>query len=310
MTLSPLRSQRVVGWGAPRRRPVGSGRWSRHGSSSRSRSRGKLVVGEPYFLPGTPIVLDRKSLHGAERGDLAVVASGRGRAKVERVLGQADRIESVLEGLLVERGRADAVRALRPARADAGRAHRSARPDYLHDRSRHGEGLRRRDLGRARGGRRPRLGAHRRRLLVHRHGLGARPWRRRPRLLDLRARAGRADAAARALRRRLLAAAARRPVVRDGRDPADRGAALLPLGDPQRRAAHLRAGATPRRPGGGRGRARARRRATRPSCAGGGSPAGRYGSTVRRSHSSSTARAASPTPDGRASRRRTRSSRS
>jgi ribonuclease R len=66
--------------------------------------RGKLVVGEPYFLPGTPIVLDRKSLHGAERGDLAVVASGRGRAKVERVLGPADRIESVLEGLLVERG--------------------------------------------------------------------------------------------------------------------------------------------------------------------------------------------------------------
>jgi ribonuclease R len=67
-------------------------------------SRGKLVVGEPYFVPGTPIVLDRKSLHGAERGDLAVVASGRGRAKVERVLGPADRIESVLEGLLVDRG--------------------------------------------------------------------------------------------------------------------------------------------------------------------------------------------------------------
>jgi ribonuclease R len=66
--------------------------------------RGKLVVGEPYFQPGTPIVLDRKSLHGAERGDLAVVSSGRGRAKVERVLGPADRIEPVLEGLLVERG--------------------------------------------------------------------------------------------------------------------------------------------------------------------------------------------------------------
>jgi ribonuclease R len=67
-------------------------------------SRGKLVVGEPYFAPGTPIVLDRKSLHGAERGDLAVVASGRGRAKVERVLGPAARIDAVLEGLLVERG--------------------------------------------------------------------------------------------------------------------------------------------------------------------------------------------------------------
>jgi ribonuclease R len=67
-------------------------------------SRGKLVVGEPYFAPGTPIVLDRKSLRGAERGELAVVASGRGRAKVERVIGRADRIESVLEGVLVERG--------------------------------------------------------------------------------------------------------------------------------------------------------------------------------------------------------------
>ncbi len=49
-------------------------------------------------------MLDRKALHGAERGDLAVVATGRGRAKVERVLGRADRIEAVLEGLLVERG--------------------------------------------------------------------------------------------------------------------------------------------------------------------------------------------------------------
>ncbi len=33
-----------------------------------------------------------------------MVASGRGRAKVERVLGRADRIEAVLEGLLVDRG--------------------------------------------------------------------------------------------------------------------------------------------------------------------------------------------------------------
>ncbi len=67
-------------------------------------SRGKLVVGEPYFTPGVPIVLDRKALRGAERGELAVVVSGRGRAKVERALGSADRVENVLEGLLVERG--------------------------------------------------------------------------------------------------------------------------------------------------------------------------------------------------------------
>jgi ribonuclease R len=51
-----------------------------------------------------PVVLDRKSLHGAERGELAVVTTGRGRAKVERVLGPAGRIEAVLEGLLVEKG--------------------------------------------------------------------------------------------------------------------------------------------------------------------------------------------------------------
>jgi ribonuclease R len=67
-------------------------------------TRGKLVVGEPYFTPGVPIVLDRKSLRGAARGDLTVVSSGRGRAKVERVLGRADRIEAVLAGLLVEHG--------------------------------------------------------------------------------------------------------------------------------------------------------------------------------------------------------------
>jgi ribonuclease R len=68
-------------------------------------SRGKLVVGEPYFAPGTPVALDRKSLHGAGRGDLAVVSTGgRGRAKVERVLGPAGNVEAVLEGLLVERG--------------------------------------------------------------------------------------------------------------------------------------------------------------------------------------------------------------
>jgi len=67
-------------------------------------TRGKLVVGEPYFAPGVPVVLDRKSLRGAERGELAVVTTGRGRAKVERVLGPSSRVEAVLEGLLVERG--------------------------------------------------------------------------------------------------------------------------------------------------------------------------------------------------------------
>jgi ribonuclease R len=81
-------------------------------------SRGKLVVGEPYFTPGVPIVLDRKNLRGAERGELAVVATGRGRAKVERVLGSAERIDSVLEGLLVERGARQPFEPVEPAAQD------------------------------------------------------------------------------------------------------------------------------------------------------------------------------------------------
>src|SRR5204862_8075946 len=66
--------------------------------------RGKLVVGEPFFVPGVPLVLDRKGFGEAGPGDLAVVRPGRGRARVERVLGPARSIDAVLEGLLVERG--------------------------------------------------------------------------------------------------------------------------------------------------------------------------------------------------------------
>jgi ribonuclease R len=67
--------------------------------------RGKLVVGESYFTPGTPIILDRKGLGDAARpGDLVVVRRGRGRAKVTQVLGPSDRIDTVLEALLVETG--------------------------------------------------------------------------------------------------------------------------------------------------------------------------------------------------------------
>jgi ribonuclease R len=68
--------------------------------------RGKLVVGEPYFGAGTPLLLDRRGLGDAEPGDLAVARRGRarGRAAVERTLGPAGRIENVLEALLVETG--------------------------------------------------------------------------------------------------------------------------------------------------------------------------------------------------------------
>ena len=49
-------------------------------------------------------MLDAKGLGDVEPGDLALVHPGRGRARVERALGPADRIENVLEALLVERG--------------------------------------------------------------------------------------------------------------------------------------------------------------------------------------------------------------
>jgi ribonuclease R len=66
--------------------------------------RGKLVLGEPYFEFGTPLVLDRKGLGDAAPGQLAVVRPGRGRARVESVLGAADDVEAVLEALLVAAG--------------------------------------------------------------------------------------------------------------------------------------------------------------------------------------------------------------
>ena len=49
-------------------------------------------------------MLDHKGLGETGPGDLAVVRPGRGRARVERGLGSAKRIENVLEALLVEQG--------------------------------------------------------------------------------------------------------------------------------------------------------------------------------------------------------------
>jgi ribonuclease R len=68
------------------------------------RRRGRLTVGDPYFVPGVPLVLDRRGLDDARPGHLAVVRKGRGRARLEYVLGSAERIETVLEALLYERG--------------------------------------------------------------------------------------------------------------------------------------------------------------------------------------------------------------
>jgi ribonuclease R len=55
-------------------------------------------------VPNVPVVLDRKGLGDVHPGDLAVVRTGRGRARLERVLGKASDIGTVLEGLLVHTG--------------------------------------------------------------------------------------------------------------------------------------------------------------------------------------------------------------
>ncbi len=62
--------------------------------------RGKLLVGDPFFEGGVPLVVDRKGAGDVAIGDLVVLRSGRGRARVERVLGKPSAIETVLEGLL------------------------------------------------------------------------------------------------------------------------------------------------------------------------------------------------------------------
>lgn len=67
--------------------------------------RGKLLIGEPYFESGVPIVADRKGAGEASSGDLAVLRTGRGRARIEHVLGPASQVEVVLEGLLWHAGR-------------------------------------------------------------------------------------------------------------------------------------------------------------------------------------------------------------
>ena len=49
-------------------------------------------------------MLERRGLGDVGVGELAVVRPGRGRARLEQVLGPANEIENVLEALLVEEG--------------------------------------------------------------------------------------------------------------------------------------------------------------------------------------------------------------
>jgi ribonuclease R len=51
-----------------------------------------------------PLLLEKRGSGEAKPGDLAVVRPGRGRARLERLLGPASAIETVLEGLLVQEG--------------------------------------------------------------------------------------------------------------------------------------------------------------------------------------------------------------
>jgi ribonuclease R len=66
--------------------------------------RGKLLVGEPFFEAGTPVVVDRKGAGEASVGDLVLIRVGRGRGRLERVLGRSDDVQAVLEGLLWQEG--------------------------------------------------------------------------------------------------------------------------------------------------------------------------------------------------------------
>jgi ribonuclease R len=66
--------------------------------------RGKLLVGEPFFEGGVPLVVDRKGAGEAAVGDLVVLRAGRGRARLERVLGRPGDVQAVLEGVLWDEG--------------------------------------------------------------------------------------------------------------------------------------------------------------------------------------------------------------
>ena len=76
--------------------------------------RGKLISGDPFFVAGSPVVLEKKGSNEARPGDLAVVRTRRGRAHLVKVLGDASSVDAVIEGLLVEKGELGAKEKIEP----------------------------------------------------------------------------------------------------------------------------------------------------------------------------------------------------
>jgi ribonuclease R len=71
-------------------------------------TRGRVVVAEPYFEPGPALTLGNRTAVDAAPGDLvSVVSDGRGRGRLEQVLGRPDDPATVMHGLAVEAGAAD-----------------------------------------------------------------------------------------------------------------------------------------------------------------------------------------------------------
>ena len=209
--------------------------------------RGKLVVGEPYFTPGrADRARRRRGIGDLRHGDLAVVRPGRGRARVERgarVGARGSRTCSRRCSSSTARGPSSS-RTTLPEPSLDGRVDLRELTTFTIDPEtakdfddalsfrREPDGIRAwvhiADVSYFVPGRAARSTAAPRERAFSTYVPGPR----------------RADAAARARRRRLLAAAAPGPPLRHGRDAAGRRAALLPLGDPLGRAAHLRRGAS------------------------------------------------------------------
>ena len=205
--------------------------------------RGKLVVGEPYFTPGTPIVLDAKGSATSSRATSPSSGSGRGRARVERALGPRQPDRERARGAARRAGRAGrrSSRTSCPSRALEGRVDLRELTTFTIDPEtakdfddalsfrREPDGIRAwvhiADVSYfVPAGTPLDRGAAERAFSTYVPGLVA-PMLP-PELADdacsLRPHAG--------------------PALRHRRDAARRRAALLPLGDPLRRAAHLRPG--------------------------------------------------------------------